>query len=1180
MNQSYRLVWSASRQAYVVAHENAKARGKTGKVGALLVALAAALLGNAPTAWAAGCNVSSGQTLAHCSVDSSGTSVNVAAGGQISALPNQQAVTIQTTLGTGSLTNIAINNNGQIISDNASAVSLITDAGQSLHLDNLDNAANASILVNGALGSAIEINGNGAAISIGSLNNAGTLQSNAMNSAAINTRGDVTIRGNLDNSGTISGTSDSGGAIALDGTQINGKIINRQDASISGDTSSGVGLLLNTGTHVTGGLSNAGYISNIEVSNSTLGGLTNTSTGSIGHLDSNQEALRLKNDARIEGDLNNHGKIQSGERAIVIDTATISGHFINRGSITGSRGLTASGLTMGGNLTNAQGALIDGAEGAIGIDNSTLNSLYNQGTLSSSEGDGIYLEIVALNGDLSNSGKISAEYYAISTWNTTITGDLLNSGTITSTGDGFNINESTIQGSLINSASINSTDGDGIDLDTVTLNGDLKNSGRIDADDDGLDLDELDLGGQLLNQGHIVAGGSGITIRDSHLADQLLNTGTIQSVEEGLSISHTEVEGNIRNEGSIVSSTGPAILLDTVRVQHVSNTGLLKGDIGLVATAGSLGTLDNSGTIQGQKQAVWLDNSQTSAINVSGTQARFIGDVKAVGTAFNLTTGTTFANEGAIDVASFSIDQGATLLMGTGASNTKGSVEASAIAKDGITVGNGGFNNSGTLALGATTVGTVHGDYTQQASGVLKVGVANTTTFGKLVVDGNATLANNAKIVVDVATPYYTFNVASLQNILSATHLNSNGSFAVSDNSVLFDFGARKDGNTVDLTVTASAATHAGSGVESIVRGMGNTPAHGAAQVLDQAFAGNSTSDLAGHFVGLSSHQQVSEAVTQSLPLLSGNSSGATSNTLAGINRVIQARQDSNRGLSSGDAATAQNNLWIKTFGSWADQNERSGVSGYDADTKGLAIGADTAVWEQARLGVAFAYAKTHVDSDSKIAPQNAEIDTFQVIGYGSYELAPGTELNVQVDAGQNKNKGKRHMPFADATAKSDYDGYSAHAGVGLAHTLRFSEQLSFVPSVRADYTWIGDEAYHEKGAGALDLDVDSRNAEALILGVDGKLNYSVGPNTVLSANLGAGYDTINESTSITSAYAGAPGGVFSTRGLEPEPWIGRAGLGLSHTLNNGTEISVRYDAESRSDFVNQGASVKARWNF
>ena len=372
----------------------------------------------------------------------------------------------------------------------------------------------------------------------------------------------------------------------------------------------------------------------------------------------------------------------------------------------------------------------------------------------------------------------------------------------------------------------------------------------------------------------------------------------------------------------------------------------------------------------------------------------------------------------------------------------------------------------------------------------------------------------------------------------------------------------------------ASPVAPAASSVLSSASALNNGPAINGARVID------ATPELRALFAGLNSDQQRSAAASQTLPLLAGGTSSATSNTLTVINRLVQSRQAVTSGQASGDAALKDQHFWLKPFGSWADQNSRNGVAGYSATTQGLALGADTAVSDNARLGVAFAYAQTNLDGDAAFATQDAQIDTFQLIGYGSYTLAPDTELSVQLDGGKNQNDGTRHINFAGTTAKSDYNSYSAHAGVGLSHTLRFNERLSVQPSVRADYTWIGEQGYHEKGADVLNLDVDSRDVEELIFSLDGTVNYNLTANTVLSATLGAGYDAINETASITSTYAGASAAAFTTRGLDPSPWLGRGGLGLSHTLANGTEVSLRYDAESRSDFLNQSASLKARWAF
>lgn len=652
--------------------------------------------------------------------------------------------------------------------------------------------------------------------------------------------------------------------------------------------------------------------------------------------------------------------------------------------------------------------------------------------------------------------------------------------------------------------------------------------------------------------------------------DSLGNAGTITGGIGVLATGAVDIS-TIVNSGTIsgIGTDGVGIGIDTgTTIDSINNSGTINGTLaGIQVYDSAIGAITNSGTISGTDFSIADQAGSGMAIDITGQKARLVGDVRAQYSTLTLKSGAVFSTESAVDVDRFVIENGATLKMGTGLS-TSGTMD------DGIVVFSG-LSNAGTLSLAAGVTGTIYGDYNQASSGALKIGVADDNSYGKLVVDGTATLLSNAKIMVDVSNPGYSFTASTLDDVLSANNLISDGTFAVSDNSLLFNFGAVKDGNTVDLTL-AKAET---AGVLDSVINTGNNPAQEAAQVLDNVLAEDPTGELASNFIGLTSEQEVSNAVTSTMPTVAGSATSATSSTLAGINRVIQAHQDSNRGLSSGDALS-NGNLWIKTFGSWAEQNERSGISGYDANTKGLAIGADTAVSETTRLGLAFAYAQTDLDSDSRVAPQSAQIDTFQLIGYGSYALSADTELNFQLDAGQNRNESKRHMPFADATAHADYNGYNVHAGIGIGHNMHLSEQLTFVPSARTDYTWIGADSYHEKGAGALDLDVDSNDTEELLFSIDGKLNYALSEATLLSANLGAGYDVIDENGTITSTYAGAPGAAFRTQGLDLEPWLARAGLGLTHTLSGGTEVSLRYDAEARSDFTNQGASVKARWAF
>ncbi|KGK42129.1 hypothetical protein LH51_09380 [Nitrincola sp. A-D6] len=284
--------------------------------------------------------------------------------------------------------------------------------------------------------------------------------------------------------------------------------------------------------------------------------------------------------------------------------------------------------------------------------------------------------------------------------------------------------------------------------------------------------------------------------------------------------------------------------------------------------------------------------------------------------------------------------------------------------------------------------------------------------------------------------------------------------------------------------------------------------------------------------------------------------------------------------MSSGDHFYGDEKFWLKPFGSWADQKDRKGVSGYKADTAGLAFGGDVNISDTTRLGLSLAYANSSVDGNSNIAPNSAKVDVYQLIGYGSHALDESTEINFQLGIGQNRNKGTRNLSAFGVQAESNYDSLVATAGVGVGRSFTLSEATTFTPTVRADYSWIRDEGYTETGAGALNLKVDSRTTDELILTADGKFTHEIKQGVALSANLGLGYDALNEQASIASSFAGAPSAAFTTQGLKSSPWLARGGLGIVSHTSGGMEISARYDAEYRQDFLNQTASVKLRWTF
>jgi len=249
-----------------------------------------------------------------------------------------------------------------------------------------------------------------------------------------------------------------------------------------------------------------------------------------------------------------------------------------------------------------------------------------------------------------------------------------------------------------------------------------------------------------------------------------------------------------------------------------------------------------------------------------------------------------------------------------------------------------------------------------------------------------------------------------------------------------------------------------------------------------------------------------------------------------------------------------------------------------------MAFGSGMQVTPDARLGVAYGYAKTSVNGNTDLAgtAQRADINSHVISVYGSKDLDDNRTFTFQGDAGLNNSKSTRQLAFGGLarTASADYRTYSAHLGAALAQAFALSENTTLIPAIRADYTWLKSPGHDETGAGALNLSVATQRTDALVLGADALLQHRFANKSRLDVRVGAGYDAINDRGNIIAAYAGAPGQSFVTTGIDHSPWLVHGSIGYSMTAANGVDITLRYDAEGRSGYLNHTASVRANWAF
>jgi len=623
---------------------------------------------------------------------------------------------------------------------------------------------------------------------------------------------------------------------------------------------------------------------------------------------------------------------------------------------------------------------------------------------------------------------------------------------------------------------------------------------------------------EVTSSGGIVAAGNGVSVYGAGVS--ITNAGTIDAVIHGIGVYSTPtVPGGSLSDGisnsGTISGDEAALYFYNLTPFTVTNTGILDGEIRL-----GVNTLDlngDSGKING-------DIFGEGTINVNGT---LVYDTKI------------WSNIGGN--MTVNVNAGGTL---------------------GVAPGH-------LLTLYDTTT------YTQAPTGTFQTGVSSDTSYGRLLSHGIVNLPDDAKINVDVLGSASLTPGLVLTEVISAGTLNAT-TFSVTDNSALFDFSAARNGNAVDLTIIA---TNASPTLSSVIAS-GNAPAQGAAEVFDSLLSTRSPMAPVITALGeLATDQEVSDAVSKTLPLMTTGVKAVTLTGLHTVNRVIESRIEHNLGLSSGDTFEGDRYFWLKPVGSWADQDDLHRVTGYEASSYGIVVGADRDFSDTVRAGMAFAYMNSNVDSNSDVAPNSAQIDGYRLIGYASYRIDEATEANVQVDFGTSQTRGDRIINFAGISrAESDYDSWNAHIGAGIGRSLPISAKTTITPSVRVDYTYIEDEAYTETGAGVLNLSVAENDVDELLLYAEGELAHELGASTQLLANLGVGYDVLAGQDSVTAAFAGG-GGNFITEGLDPSPWLARAGLGLV-TNSKNVEFTARYDVEFRERANNQTLSVKFKMPF
>jgi uncharacterized protein with beta-barrel porin domain len=328
----------------------------------------------------------------------------------------------------------------------------------------------------------------------------------------------------------------------------------------------------------------------------------------------------------------------------------------------------------------------------------------------------------------------------------------------------------------------------------------------------------------------------------------------------------------------------------------------------------------------------------------------------------------------------------------------------------------------------------------------------------------------------------------------------------------------------------------------------------------------------------------VKEAAPQS-EMIAGSTVAAqgVTNSVQGImsNRMASLRSGdayAGTGMSAGGAMSAKSGF-IQAFGSTAEQKDRTSgggtLSGFDADSTGVAIGFDGISDAGTTVGLSLSMSSTDVDSKGLGKAKN-DIDTYTASIYMDKATNSGyVEGSLTVGVSENATSRSVTATDTDRVLSGAYDSQqiSLNIGVGMPKDIGTGYVTPFASFTG---TQIDTDSYIEKSTVANDtlrLQVSQDDVTSVVGSVGVKYHNVMDnggtPMISFSINNEFGDNTIGSS----NTYQGG-GTAFKTQTDVEEL---SATLGVGYSLGNDyTSIEFAYEADANDDkYLSHGGSIK-----
>ena len=273
---------------------------------------------------------------------------------------------------------------------------------------------------------------------------------------------------------------------------------------------------------------------------------------------------------------------------------------------------------------------------------------------------------------------------------------------------------------------------------------------------------------------------------------------------------------------------------------------------------------------------------------------------------------------------------------------------------------------------------------------------------------------------------------------------------------------------------------------------------------------------------------------------------------------------------------------WFSGFGGAGFYNGTGNGHDVNFNGGGISAGAEYHFNPSLLAGIALAYARSGFATSG--ISGDGTLNTFALGLYASYEQGPGYVDGV---LGYTHSAGtvNRSIVFPGVTrfATGSPNGNGFLSNVEAGYHLPLVEHAVFTPLAALQAIVVGQPAFTESGAGAIDLQVqgDTTASVRSILGAELGYDMTLGLSAPLrlTGRAGWAYEFAAANRTVTAGFVGLPGAAFAVSGAPAPRNAGIVGVAAALAVQPAT-LFVRYDATLASGSTIQAGTVGVRVSF